>query len=288
MRLIACHSCRAQYDVSGIVAESIRCRCGESIANRDLTAVDAQVHRCGACGAQVAADATSCGYCASEIVREGDLSLICPECFARNDEASRFCTACGVGFNPEPLQVDGHELPCPACEALMPPRQVAGIGLNECPQCNGLWVPGDNFDLLVRRATEARRDAGADAPRTTGGNPLRSAMTYRKCPECMSFMQRRNYKRSSGVILDVCHQHGTWLDADELEQIAGFILSGGKTSAMLDAEHEQARTQAAAAARAAQIQAMHHSRRSVLDAHDVVELTDIGGGLVRLLTRLLT
>jgi hypothetical protein len=25
----------------------------------------------------------------------------------------------------------------------------------------------------------------------------------------------------------VCRAHGTWLDADELEQIAGFILSGG-------------------------------------------------------------
>jgi hypothetical protein len=29
------------------------------------------------------------------------------------------------------------------------------------------------------------------------------------------------------VILDCCHAHGTWLDADELEQIAGFILSRG-------------------------------------------------------------
>ena len=246
MRLIACGNCHAQYDVSGVIADTVTCRCGDTIENRDLTPVDAEIHRCGACGAQVEAVAESCGYCGSEIVREGELSLICPECFARNEDGSRFCTACGVAFRPEPLCVDGHELPCPACDATMPPGQVAGIGLNECPKCNGLWVPGESFDALVRRAIEARRNAeqgegDAPAPRRTGGNPLDSRVQYRKCPECQGFMQRRNYQRSSGVILDVCHTHGTWLDADELEQIAGFILSRGSpetsTSAIADIEH---------------------------------------------------
>ena len=55
----------------------------------------------------------------------------------------------------------------------------------------------------------------------------------RKCPVCDGFMQRRNFRRSSGVIIDCCSRHGTWLDADELEQIAGFILSGGSTSPTL-------------------------------------------------------
>ncbi len=40
-------------------------------------------------------------------------------------------------------------------------------------------------------------------------------------------MQRRNFRRSSGVIIDRCNKHGTWLDADELEQITGFVMSGG-------------------------------------------------------------
>lgn len=38
-------------------------------------------------------------------------------------------------------------------------------------------------------------------------------------------MQRRNFRKASGVILDICKSHGTWLDVDELEQLAGFILS---------------------------------------------------------------
>ena len=60
-------------------------------------------------------------------------------------------------------------------------------------------------------------------------------------------MLRTNYKRSSGVILDECRVHGTWLDADELEQVAGFILAGGHTSSMLEAEHQAAEREASAA-----------------------------------------
>ena len=39
-------------------------------------------------------------------------------------------------------------------------------------------------------------------------------------------MGRRNFRKRSGVIIDQCHEHGTWLDAHELERIAGFVLSG--------------------------------------------------------------
>ena len=184
------------------------------------------------------------------MVREpGPLSLICPECYARNAEASRFCTACGVAFRPEPVPEAGPSLACPGCESEMKATHVADVPLCECPQCHGLWVPGSRFDELVRRATEARRQAGSTAapPRLHGGNPNARPVRYRKCPCCGSFMLRRNFQRSSGVVIDVCRAHGTWLDADEIEEIAGFILSGGETSATLEEEHRSAEALAAAA-----------------------------------------
>ena len=248
MRLVACQNCHAQYDVTNVVANQFTCRCGEEVENKVAQSVDALVHRCGACGAQIAAASESCEFCGSEIVQEfGPSSLICPECFARNAEESRFCTACGVGFHPEPLVVSGHEVPCPDCTSLMPASQVAGVSLNECAKCRGLWVPGENFDSLVSHAAQAQREGKAltKPPRVAGGNPSRQQVQYRKCPECDAFMQRRNYKKSSGVITDVCNAHGTWLDADELEQIAGFILSGGATSATLLQEEQNVEAQAA-------------------------------------------
>jgi Zn-finger nucleic acid-binding protein len=184
-------------------------------------------------------EAEGCEYCGSAIVRDlGQRSLICPECYARCHESARFCTACGVGFRPEEVRLEGHERPRPVCEILMSPQQVGGLSINECTKCRGLWVPGQNFDLLVARAIEARRDAGPEQllqlrPRVRGANPAAQGIHYRRCPDCQAYMQRRNFHKSSGVITDVCRQHGTWLDADELEQIAGFLLSGGQPSPTL-------------------------------------------------------
>src|SRR5262245_31277709 len=144
VKLVACPACHTQYDVTHVLVEQLVCRCGESLENRPPTAVDAVIARCGSCGAQVQPDAESCTYCASAIVRDPDkLSLICPECFARNADQSRFCVACGVAFAPQPLPGDGRELPCPACDRRMPPSQVAGITVNECPGRHGPGVAGD-------------------------------------------------------------------------------------------------------------------------------------------------
>jgi len=286
VRLVACANCRTQYDVSGIVAKTFPCRCGETVENRPPEAMDAPIQRCGACGALVAADAESCEYCTSVIIRDtGHLSLICPECYARNADESRFCTACGVAFRPEPVQVEGAELPCPVCSVLMPLRQVGGLGVNECRECNGLWAPDESFDAMVSRAIEARESADparltALEPRVTGSNPAAQRVQYRKCPVCDAFMQRRNFRKSSGVIIDRCAEHGTWLDADEIEQIAGFILSGGSTSPILR-EAARPRLDPRAEARFAQMVARHGFER-----RDVIE-NSIGGSIVDVLSGLL-
>jgi Zn-finger nucleic acid-binding protein len=233
LRLIACPDCHRQFDVTRIAVAEIRCACGAMLANEVHEPVHARVHRCSSCGAGIASNATHCDYCRAEIVRdERRLSLLCPECFARNADDARFCTACGVGFDPQPVAEDGHELPCPDCGGLMPPRCVGEIPVNECPACNGVWVQGDRFEQLVARAVDAVRKAEQSelpgrAPRRSGANPARQAVRYRKCPVCEAFMQRRNYRKCSGIVLDRCAAHGTWLDADELEQIAGFILENG-------------------------------------------------------------
>jgi Zn-finger nucleic acid-binding protein len=248
VRLVACASCHTQYDVTDVAEESFACRCGEAVENVSFEGVDAKIHRCGSCGAHVAGDASGCLYCGSEIVREdAALSLICPECHGRNAEASRFCTACGVAFSPEAVKIEGFELPCPVCACMMPPRSIGGIGINECGTCNGIWAAGDRLEQLINRAVEAQRSGeGAlrtHEPRVKGANPVAQGVAYRKCPECDAFMQRRNFRKSSGVIIDRCRKHGTWLDADELEQITGFVMTGGNPVAealLADADREAA------------------------------------------------
>jgi Zn-finger nucleic acid-binding protein len=40
-------------------------------------------------------------------------------------------------------------------------------------------------------------------------------------------MNRINFARCSGVIVDVCKGHGTWFDREELSRIVEFIRAGG-------------------------------------------------------------
>lgn len=54
-----------------------------------------------------------------------------------------------------------------------------------------------------------------------------SKVKYVPCPECSQLMNRINFARCSGVILDTCKGHGTWFDRDELSHIVEFIRDGG-------------------------------------------------------------
>jgi Zn-finger nucleic acid-binding protein len=44
-------------------------------------------------------------------------------------------------------------------------------------------------------------------------------------------MNRVNFARCSGIVVDVCKGHGTWFDRDELQQIVEFIRGGGLEAA---------------------------------------------------------
>ena len=232
MRLVACCDCHTQYDVTDVAEPFFDCRCGANVSNETQAAVDAAVQRCSACGALLPEKAERCDYCSAAVVHADVLSLICPECFARNAEDAKFCVTCGVEFRPEALP---HEqdapLACPACggDGALAVRGVGGVWVRECGKCNGLWVPGDRFDSLVQRAIEAARQRtviGIATPAAARQSVDRN-FRYRDCPVCRGRMYRKNYGKRSGVIVDWCGSHGTWLDADELEQIAAFIASGG-------------------------------------------------------------
>lgn len=190
---------------------------------------DEATRRCSGCGGPLAHDVSVCTFCGAAV--EGALSQICRECFAQNEEDARFCAACGCGMGSQSPIGDGHPLPCPCCEQSMPARRIGSFPANECENCNGLWIPGDQFDALVEAAAKARQENQTEQvepdPRHTGANPVAQAIAYRRCPECDAMMQRKNFRQRSGVILDVCRDHGTWLDSDELERVVGFIMSGG-------------------------------------------------------------
>jgi Zn-finger nucleic acid-binding protein len=94
----------------------------------------------------------------------------------------------------------------------------------ECERCDGVWVEASAFERIC-----ADRDAQAAVlHRTCGAAPVETdRVRYRPCVRCGKLMNRVNFGKLSGTIVDVCSGHGTFLDAGELHRIVTFIQEGG-------------------------------------------------------------
>ena len=106
----------------------------------------------------------------------------------------------------------------------------------ECQRCVGLWLGHDAFDEFVDRAsTKAQASAAVGGLNARPSAPpvrdrpgkASTGPAYRACVRCGQPMNRQNYGRRSGVIVDVCAKHGIWFDAHELDRIIGWVRKGG-------------------------------------------------------------
>ena len=89
-----------------------------------------------------------------------------------------------------------------------------------------VWVDAATFEhVCANREAQAAVLHQCTAAATRRGT--REIVRYRKCVACGKMMNRLNFGRLSGTIVDVCKGHGTFLDAGELHPIVRFIQGGG-------------------------------------------------------------
>src|SRR5690606_7388553 len=133
------------------------------------------------------------------------------------------CSGCGYALGLEPIY--GHsELGCATCTGTLSCFRAPSGRLYDCSQCGGQFVE----QALLKRLLERREVAGALLPRKPRQyNPLAQPLMYRACPACRQIMHRRNFGGTSGIILDVCAEHGLWFDTGELPQVLKFVEEGG-------------------------------------------------------------
>jgi Zn-finger nucleic acid-binding protein/DNA-directed RNA polymerase subunit RPC12/RpoP len=238
--LVACPRCGLQYDASGHPAGTrFRCSCGAEVVVPRLAAHDAAVVRCSSCGAPRRDGQTSCAFCGSDFtLREQDLDTICPHCAARISHTARFCHYCGCPIQSSERLGEVTERRCPVCADDGPgmvSRALGGDGLTvyECGRCGGLWLGNEAFDLLERQARDGGLSwlkqavsSGHSAPRHLQAGE-QAGPWYRPCVICGKPMNRLNYGRKSGVIIDYCAKHGLWFDRGELHRIVAWIQNGG-------------------------------------------------------------
>jgi Zn-finger nucleic acid-binding protein len=213
-----------------------------------MKGMDAGMLACPNCGAPAAPSAVQCTHCRVQLA-----TLACPGCFGMNFVGAQHCSHCGAKvFRP----AVGETLPagtraCPRCRVER--LSVTAIGsafLEECTRCGGLWVDAGSFKSLCEHREERAAYVGPGSPLPSAARAVEAQhVAYLPCPECGKVMNRVNFARHSGVIVDVCRTHGTWFDKDELREVLEFIQSGGLEEARqrevqrLERENQRLRSQ---------------------------------------------
>ena len=222
---------------------------------------------CPNCGAGVASDSIVCEFCQTRLK-----TVACPKCLGLMFFGSRFCPHCGAATVDAKPDAQADLGSCPRCKTILERLEIGSVVMSECTKCGGMWSDRATFEKVC-----FDRDQQA-AALTFFKNRQQSAPSnvptnYVPCPECHQLMNRSNFARSSGVIIDLCKEHGAWFDAGELPKIVDFINNGGLARARekelidLQAERDKVREER----RELGVAAMHSND----------EKETLGGGLVK-------
>lgn len=191
----------------------------------------ADVIRCEACGGPVDSNDIRCRSCGSQVA-----TVACPNCMGMVSVHALHCEHCGATIISSAARNETpSNLGCPACKGVKLTRtQLGDVAVDQCSHCGGVWLRQDLFDQ-VSAGKEVRGRALGVLPTSSGPKAIATGeVRYRPCPICSRMMNRYNYARISGVIIDGCKNDGLWFDKDELRQVLEFIQAGG-----LDKSHER-------------------------------------------------
>lgn len=171
----------------------------------------------------------------------------------------KHCPHCGAAAA-QATAAELSVLKCPRCKIKMSSITLGAMAMRECERCIGLWVEVAAFQEICADREQQSAVLGAALP--APAHQLRAGtdtekIRYVPCPQCGQLMNRINFARCSGVIVDVCKGHGTWFDRDELSGIVRFIRGGGlevsrrKEKTEIEFERQQLRAEQLAAAKRA-------------------------------------
>src|SRR6266550_1961788 len=214
-----------------------------------MRAMQAETLNCPNCGAATATNEPLCHFCGSRLA-----TVACPSCFGMIFVGSKHCPRCGAAAV-VPTTNAAEEIECPRCQAQMKSVVIGSINVSECDECLGLWLNVAAFEKICADREQQSAVLGAASPAPSHAVRETSKVNYVPCPQCSQLMNRINFARCSGVVIDVCKGHGTWFDADEVRQIVEFIRGGGLDASRarekpeLEEERRQLRAEQLAAAR---------------------------------------
>ena len=117
---------------------------------------------------------------------------------------------------------------CPRCQLMMTDDEYEGQQVQFCGNCWGHWVQAETLNAILDsnkyEFSEAERAAMLDrwASRNQHGVVELIGETI-QCPNCQSELKRQRFIEECPVIVDICDEHGIWLDTGEIKELQIFF-----------------------------------------------------------------
>jgi Zn-finger nucleic acid-binding protein len=115
---------------------------------------------------------------------------------------------------------------CVHCHAALTSHTHETVQVLACPIGHGLFVSAEALQHAVRDRTDDRpveeEQAAELDQRSWKIEELQSTEGVRTCPTCGEDMNKQVFAYESGVPIDVCPDHGIWLDQGEMERIEAW------------------------------------------------------------------
>ena len=172
-----------------------------------------------------------CTHCSAPLPKNG---IICEYCGTRNDiDLTEIKKVVQSNMS--------HMLWCPVCHTHMSTINISKkspLHVERCSKCFGIFFDKNELELMIEETLKGDREFNFIKLSQILQNPrFTNNIVYRKCPVCKKTMQRKNFMKRSGVVTDVCREHGIWLDSGELRHIMEWLKVGGEERIQKEKKH---------------------------------------------------
>jgi Zn-finger nucleic acid-binding protein len=152
-------------------------------------------------------------------------STVCIYCTSMNDIDLRQ----GTITTPDSLQLNRT---CARCSCKLITIDLSGnetFLIERCEQCFGLFFDIGELEQYLNKTDikVIEIDHRSINALITENCHKDYPVSYIKCPVCACLMNRINYGKNSGVVVNKCSNHGIWLDSGQLHHIVSWARAGG-------------------------------------------------------------
>lgn len=117
---------------------------------------------------------------------------------------------------------------CPRCKVMLQSETYEGFDTLFCSNCWGHFMSNKVFTAVLQHDgytfdAEERKSVFSQLA-AKGEHDLISDGVV-SCPICEKEMEKKPFSDACPVILDLCHDHGVWLDSVEIKQVQVYFDS---------------------------------------------------------------